>query len=700
LAVIFAVFPARTEDFRPPAGNRYAQIATDGSVLPGGRLLKPFGVQIPTGPGPFAIAVGPKGSVATADIGFDHFGITFLDSSGKQPLQSRHLWARTPHSLIPELADPDWKGVSAGIVFDSPKSLWISEGSSGRLRQIDLNTGDHKKIVNLNTDGLQNSFITDLAWSATRRLLFAVDRANARLVVIDARGWRIVSSIFTGPHPLALALSPDGNLVYVSEADAICFIDVHDPLKPAISGRVPAPSPQALLATDDRVFASNALNDSITVISVSALKPITEIKLYIPSLEKFHGIVPAGMAWDPLTKWLLVAESGINAIGVVDTEKNELIGHLPAGLMPTRVAIAGDRVYVANAEGRGSGPNPRRAILELGEPPVLHAGTLSTFIMPGREEVMRETGTFFLYAGLVPYMKDIPHPPPAIQHVVLIVKGSQSFDQVLGDLGSTRAATVAAAPALARFGMHGQVSGGKLQFSFHDAHITPNQHALASRWAFSDNFYTNGDTAAESDIWLQHALPDPATEIALRANSDAALLDAGSDIDRADRFIKEIDERYGKGSQPLPDLIVIHLPGDTPRDPAPQKGYPYEASSVAANDFATGKIVAWLSHSPWWRNMTVFITEHDTEGSIDHIDSHRTLLLAAGPWVKKTSVTHINSDVPGLYRTIAEILGVAPRNLTEATASSLRDIFTNTPDFTPYDAIEPDHRIFDPSPVL
>ena len=61
----------------------------------------------------------------------------------------------------------------------------------------------------------------------------------------------------------------------------------------------------------------------------------------------------------------LVAESGINAVGVVDTEKNELIGHIPAGWMPTRVAISGDRVYVANARGRGTGPNLRRILMEL-----------------------------------------------------------------------------------------------------------------------------------------------------------------------------------------------------------------------------------------------------------------------------------------------------------------------------------------------
>ena len=111
-----------------------------------------------------------------------------------------------------------------------------------------------------------------------------------------------------------------------------------------------------MLATADRVFVSNALDDSITVISAADRKIIAEIPLRIPSLEPFRGVIPAGLAYDPVTKWLLVAETGINAVGIVDTATNQLLGHIPAGWMPTRVAIAGERVFVANARGQGAGP--------------------------------------------------------------------------------------------------------------------------------------------------------------------------------------------------------------------------------------------------------------------------------------------------------------------------------------------------------
>lgn len=680
LSAIFSASLSSAADFHPPAGQNYAVVGASGTVLPGGRLLRPYGVQIETGPGPFGLAVGPKGMIATADIGYERFGITVIEPPGKNPWRTRHIWARTPHSTAPELAEPDWKGVTSGIVFDSDKTIWISEGDSGRIRQLDLATGDRRKVVNL------NGFTADLAYDSARHLLFAVDQSNAKVAVIDARSGHVISSVEVDKKPFAIALSPDGFTAYVTESRAVCVIDVNDALKPAVAARIPTPSPQAVLALADRVFVSNALDDSITVISAADRKVTGEIPLRIPSLEQFRGVMPAGLAYDPVTKWLLVAEGGINALGVVDTATNQLIGHIPAGWMPTRVAISGDRVYVTNARGRGTGPNPRRVILELGEVPILHRGSVSTFILPDINEILRQTGEVFAFNGFVPYMHDAPKPPAAIGHVVLIVKENRTFDEVLGDVTEKALAM----PKLARFGVHGTIGRGSGQFSVRDAAITPNQHEIARRWAFSDNFYADGETKAQGDIWLNGGYPDLVTDSEILAHSGTATADANmSDQERADQFIAEIDRRYAKGGEPLPPFLRVHLANDGLET----------ASSVLDNDFAAGRIVDYLSHSPWWRDMAVFITESDTQDSLDHVDAHRTLLFAAGPYVKRNYVSHTNSSFPGLLRTIQELLGLPPVNLMDRTAASLRDLFTEEPDFGAYDAVLPDTRIFDPGEI-
>jgi hypothetical protein len=166
---------------------------------------------------------------------------------------------------------------------------------------------------------------------------------------------------------------------------------------------------------------------------------------------------------------------------------------------------------------------------------------------------------------------------------------------------------------------------------------------------------------------------------------------------RADQFIREMQEKYERGGQPLPRFLFIHLPNDHLAETRPGDGYPFQASFVADNDYALGRIVEYLSNSPWWKEMAVFITEDDAQGGRDHIDSHRTLLLAAGPYVRRQYVSHVHASFPGLLKTVFRILGVPPLNLYDATASDLADCFTSSPDFTPFHVLPIDKRLFDPA---
>jgi hypothetical protein len=87
-----------------------------------------------------------------------------------------------------------------------------------------------------------------------------------------------------------------------------------------------------------------------------------------------------------------------------------------------------------------------------------------------------------------------------------------------------------------------------------------------------------------------------------------------SDQYRATQFIREIDELYGKSGKPLPSFLYLHLPNDDMAPARPNDGYPFTASYVADNDYALGRIVEYLSKSPWWRNMAIFVTEDDARG--------------------------------------------------------------------------------------
>ena len=154
---------------------------------------------------------------------------------------------------------------------------------------------------------------------------------------------------------------------------------------------------------------------------------------------------------------------------------------------------------------------------------------------------------------------------------------------------------------------------------------------------------------------------------------------------------------YVKPGKDLPRFIFIHLPNDHTAKSRPEDGYPFPASYVADNDIALGRIVEYLSHTQWWKQMAVFITEDDAQGGVDHLDSHRTVLLVAGPYAKKNYNHRMNSSFPGLLKTVFRVLGIPPLNLFDATATDLSDCFTTRPDFMPYKTLPVNPALFDPA---
>jgi hypothetical protein len=121
---------------------------------------------------------------------------------------------------------------------------------------------------------------------------------------------------------------------------------------------------------------------------------------------------------------------------------------------------------------------------------------------------------------------------------------------------------------------------------------------------------------------------------------------------------------------------------------------------MADNDLAVGRILHFLSRTPYWKNMLVIITEDDPQGGVDHIDAHRSILMMAGPYVKRNYVSHTHANFGSILKTIYNILAVPYVNQYDVTASSLSDFFTSKPDFSEYTLENSDKRIFDPSKAM
>jgi hypothetical protein len=164
---------------------------------------------------------------------------------------------------------------------------------------------------------------------------------------------------------------------------------------------------------------------------------------------------------------------------------------------------------------------------------------------------------------------------------------------------------------------------------------------------------------------------------------------------RMEQFEREFTSKWILGGEKLPSLITIQLPNDHGASIRPEDGYLFPQSFMADNDLALGRILHFLSRTRYWKDMLVIITEDDPQGGVDHVDGHRSILMMAGPYVKRGYVSHTHANFGSILKTIYNILGVPYVNHFDVTGSLLQDFFTPVPDFTPYTLEKHDPRIFD-----
>lgn len=605
----------------------------------------------------------------------------------------------------------------------------------------------------------------------------------------------------------------------VPESFSVWSVSVKNPEKPEIVAKIktgilvgqtiegiPAvggASPNSLAVTDRYVFVSNGTNDNISVIDILADTVAAEIPLKLhEAVSHFRGVIPFGLAVSPDQKRLFVAESGINAVGVIDIPTLKVVGHIPLGWFPSKLKVTpdGKTLVVSNAKGFGSGPNAGTNFRQGPEGTYignLMKGSVSVIPIPEDKELpalaekvisnnfkienydqvkkSRENNPVPVYGG----EKESP-----IKHLVFISKENRTFDEVFGQAGNGDGDA-----SLARYGKGVSFSNKNKTRSVENAVIMANHLKLASEFSMADNFYVDSDVSADGHRWLVNTYPNEWVETTVPANyggnrsynpkskapgslamngSAGAIYpedynEAGSmwehlernkvdfynfgfsimfepafydesykytgvkhyvnfpvpeplftrtsktyptfnmaipDQFRVHQFVKEFDEKWIKGKEKMPSFMTVIIPNDHGAAERPEGGYPYKESYMADNDLAVGRIVEYLSHTPYWKNMAIVITEDDAQNGVDHVDAHRSILMVISPYAKKNYVSKVHYSFGSIFKTFWNILGLPYLNQYDAAASDCADMFTGQPDFTPYQAIGSDLRVFDPAKAL
>ena len=169
---------------------------------------------------------------------------------------------------------------------------------------------------------------------------------------------------------------------------------------------------------------------------------------------------------------------------------------------------------------------------------------------------------------------------------------------------------------------------------------------------------------------------------------------------RVDQFKKEFEEKWMNDQDTMPAFLTVIIPNDHGAGDRPEAGFPFRESYMADNDLAVGRIVEYLSHTPYWKNMLIVITEDDAQNGVDHVDAHRSVLMLISPWVKRDYVSHGHYSFGSIFKTFWNILEMPYLNQYDAGATDLADFFTDEPDYTPYSAVPVDSRIFEPQKAL
>ncbi len=502
--------------------------------------LPPLGTQANVGSLPMNMILSPDGRYAVAtDMGFRQ-ALSVLDTSTGAVL-----------SQTPFFPDPNQPGVNAGdpkkinlyygLAFaptanpDGSYTLYASQGSNAAVGVYSLANGT---LTSTGTIPLKpGDFAAGLATDARGYLYVAVNEyyggpdptgpltQPGRLLVYntavspaaEVARVSVGNAALLNSFPLAVAALGDGSKVYVSSQrdGAVYVFNASVPAATAAAGVLPTGAhPDALLLNraQTKLYVANAHSDTVSVINTADNSAAATVLLRPSGATTLAGATPTGLALTPDESRLYVTLGDMNAVAVVDLTAGATVGYIPTGWYPTAVVASPFRKQILVADAKGTAtrnPNPGQKVYDLpGGKSTDSAGRfydlniiegqVQTMPVPNPAQLAAQTQQVVLnnrltQIGVVPApFGQIGLKAGGIQHVIYIVKENRTYDQVLGDLPQGNGE-----PDLAIFGQK----------------VTPNLHALASRFVLLDNFYDCGEASGDGWPWSTQGI---ATEYVIK----------------------------------------------------------------------------------------------------------------------------------------------------------------------------------------
>jgi len=672
--------------------------------------------------------------------------------------------------------------VFLGLAFaPDGKSLYVSGGNGDVVYRYDWRdrtaTLADTIVLAVKEKGKHGTrYPAGIALSPDGRALYVAENLGDSLAVVDVASKRVVQRLATDKYPYAVAVAPDG-AVYVS-AWGGWTVSIFSPrpeagqrgqLGDGAKVRVGRhPSAIALNSAGTRLFIASASTDRVHVMDTQTRVVVATLSDANPARTS-EGSTPNAVALSDDGTRLFVAEADNNALGIFDLSaatsgvasasgRDSLTGRIPVGWYPSAAIADGENLFVLNAKGRGTRPNP--GLRHPGQSVPRQSSEYSLGQIKGTLAIIPAATTRAPYLaayservatanGWNAVRREKRYPP--FEHVIYVIKENRTYDQILGDLSQ---------------------ADGDTSLLFFPRPVSPNHHALAERFGIFDRFFVNAEVSADGHNWStagyvtdytaktvpssyssrgrtydyegtnrgvvpEDDVAEPAngylwnlaeqagityrnygeyvievdsgpkgtaprsyagTKRALAAHTNTEF--PGYDMEipdqrRVDVWLAEFQQFVRTGK--LPALQIVRLPNDHTQ--GARAGKPTPRAYMADNDLALGRMVEAVTKSRFWKNTVLFVLEDDAQDGPDHVDSHRSILLVISAY-NSGRVFHRFVNTTDVLATMEDILGLGRMSQFDHYGRPLREIWEKSPDLRPYETLIPEVSLKEVNPVV
>jgi YVTN family beta-propeller protein len=644
---------------------------------------------------PQDIATGPDGKTLLVALNRDN-------SLGVVDLQTNQLTARIPVGNSPTsvivngstayVTNVGGKTTAPGeFTVDSSGTPVLAEATgssaSGTVSVVDLAA---KTVTKTLAVGLQPARMT-----VSGRYVFVANTNSDTVSVIDAKSNDIVQTINIEPYPNAprgsapnaVKMINDHQLaVSLGRNNALAIYDWNGPsAAPRLTGLVPTAWFPVDIATDTenkRLLVANA--DGVGALGPDRTLTVQGISVTGHSAYAQQGslsMIPFPAAKSDLVHWTDEVYANNNWFGAADRNAEARNNKKPAA-MPERIGepspikhvfyiVKENRTYdqVHGDMGRG---NSEPTLTQFGEN-----------VTPNFHKI---ANTFPLLDNF--YVSGIQS---ASGHQWVMQATNTDYEDKETDTGNVRSYPGGAGDSLA-YASTGHLWDNALKHNVSvvnfgedtTAFTGPENFGTWTDW-YNDYLILSGQKQGNLHVPIGHyaAQTDIPSLLPITYKPFPTFDSAIPDQYRYEIFKQKFNE-FVKDKN-LPQLVQQWVMND--HTAGNSTGFPTPQAQVADNDLAVGKIVDLISHSPYWKDSLIVVTEDDAQNGLDHVDGHRAPAYLISPWIKRGVTDSHYWTIINMVRSIEQILGLPPMNQNDAAAVPMSELFTDKPDFTPYDAV-------------